>query len=164
MSESKNFGISLVGFAAVALLALGILKALSPVLSPAGSGGADMTPTAVAARIAPVGQLNTGDPIQVAQAPAQESAAAGSADTGAARSGEQVYNTSCMVCHAAGIAGAPKLGDAAEWAPRIGKGMDTLMQSAINGTPKGMPPRGTCANCSDEELQNAVTYMVEQSS
>jgi cytochrome c5 len=67
-----------------------------------------------------------------------------------------------MACHATGAAGAPKVGDAAAWAPRIAQGMDTLVQHSINGL-RAMPPRGTCANCSDEDLKAAVTYMVERS-
>ena len=63
-----------------------------------------------------------------------------------------------MVCHTAGIAGAPKLGDKAAWAPRLAQGMDTLMQSAIKG--KGaMPARGG-SSASDADLRAAVDYMV----
>jgi cytochrome c5 len=87
----------------------------------------------------------------VAAAPAQ-----------AAKSGADVYNGACVVCHAAGVAGAPKQGDKAAWAERIAKGKETLYGSAINGF-NGMPPRGTCMSCSDEELKAAVDYMVENS-
>ena len=62
-----------------------------------------------------------------------------------------------MVCHAAGVAGAPKLGDKAAWAPRLAQGMDTLAQSAIKG--KGaMPARGG-SSASDADLRAAVEYM-----
>jgi cytochrome c5 len=76
--------------------------------------------------------------------------------------GQQVYMKACVACHATGVAGAPKLGDKEAWAPRIATGMDALMNSAINGK-NVMPPRGTCASCSDEELKAAVEYMVSQS-
>ena len=76
--------------------------------------------------------------------------------------GQQVYKNSCQACHAAGVAGAPKLGDKALWAPRIATGMDALVASAING--KGiMPPKGACASCSDDDLKAAVEYMVSAS-
>ena len=76
------------------------------------------------------------------------------------RSGEDVYYASCTICHAAGVAGAPKFGDAASWEPRIAVGREVMLQNAINGT-MGMPPRGTCMNCSDEELDAAIVYMLD---
>ncbi|WP_084591473.1 c-type cytochrome [Gilvimarinus agarilyticus] len=78
------------------------------------------------------------------------------------RSGQQVYDTACHTCHAAGVAGAPKLGDSAAWADRIAKGMDTLHEHALKGF-NGMPAMGLCATCSDDEVMAAVDYMVENS-
>ncbi len=123
-----------------------------------GESTADMSAEAVAERIKPVGQLNTGAPIvpEVAVADAAPVAA------GAARSGKEVYDSACFACHGTGAAGAPKIGDAAAWGPRIEKGIDGLLSSAINGL-NAMPPRGTCGNCSDDELKAAVEYMVENS-
>ena len=67
----------------------------------------------------------------------------------------------CSACHAAGVAGAPKLGDKAAWAPRIAQGIDALTASAIKG--KGaMPPKGG-SNASDAEIKAVVTYMVNAS-
>lgn len=80
----------------------------------------------------------------------------------AARSGDEIYKTKCATCHATGAAGAPKLGDATAWAPRLEKGIETLYQSAINGF-NGMPAKGLCFDCSDAELKAAVDYMVENS-
>jgi cytochrome c5 len=77
------------------------------------------------------------------------------------RSGEEVYSRYCFACHAAGVAGAPLFGDAAQWEPRIAKGMDALLQSSINGVPPLMPPKGTCMDCTEAELGAAVEYMVE---
>ncbi|MDO6564796.1 c-type cytochrome [Amphritea sp. 1_MG-2023] len=77
----------------------------------------------------------------------------------AARSGSDVYNASCTACHASGVLGAPKFGTS-DWADRGAKGMETLMQSALNGL-NAMPARGTCASCSDEEIQAAVQYMLD---
>lgn len=76
-------------------------------------------------------------------------------------SGEEVYNQFCFACHASGVSNAPILGDAVAWQPRIDKGMDVLMASTLNGI-GAMPAMGTCMNCSDDELGEAVTYMLDQ--
>jgi len=83
---------------------------------------------------------------------------------GGARSGEEVFNASCMACHSTGAGGAPLFGDAAAWADRIAKGSDALYQSALNGVPgTGMIAKGGCMNCTDEEITGAVDYMVDGS-
>jgi cytochrome c5 len=81
----------------------------------------------------------------------------------AAHPGGQTYTRFCFSCHAAGIAGAPRTGDPAAWAPRIAKGRDALLTATIDGIPPGMPPRGLCARCTDEELADAVDYMIMHS-
>ncbi len=107
-------------------------------------------------RIKPVGDTcMSGEDCASAAAAPVETAAAGP------RSGEDIY-AKCATCHAAGTAGAPKLGDVAAWAPRIGKGMDVLYSSAINGF-NGMPAKGLCFDCSDDEIKASVDYMVENS-
>ncbi|MEY2908553.1 MAG: hypothetical protein RLZZ602_1076 [Pseudomonadota bacterium] len=68
------------------------------------------------------------------------------------------YNKSCVMCHATGAAGAPKAHDAAAWEPRMAKGMDALVASVKNGL-NAMPPTGLCADCSDEEYKELITYM-----
>lgn len=87
-------------------------------------------------------------------------AAAGGGD----RSGEDVYNTACMACHTTGAAGAPRLGEAADWTDRLAKGMDVLYDSGINGLAgTGMIAKGGCMSCSDDEVRAAVDYMLEGS-
>ncbi|MEM9623980.1 MAG: c-type cytochrome [Pseudomonadota bacterium] len=76
-------------------------------------------------------------------------------------SGQQVYDQFCFACHASGVGGAPLLGDTAGWGDRVDKGMDALMDSTINGI-NAMPAKGTCMNCSDDELGLAVQYMLDQ--
>ena len=72
-----------------------------------------------------------------------------------------IYKQACFACHDTGAANAPKLGDKAAWEPRIAQGLDQLLSTAISG--KGaMPPRGTCATCSDEDLRIAIEYMVSK--
>jgi cytochrome c5 len=94
-----------------------------------------------------------------APAPAPAAAAAPAApQTASAGPGEALYKQACFVCHAAGVAGAPKLGDKAAWAPRVQQGVPALVQSAMKG--KGaMPPKGG-TNASEQELAAAVQYMV----
>jgi len=84
------------------------------------------------------------------------------APAAAARDGQQVYQTACVVCHSAGIAGAPKMGDKGQWAARIAKGADTLYASAVKGL-NAMPPKGGNMTLSDAEVKAAVDYMVAQS-
>lgn len=80
---------------------------------------------------------------------------------GQARDGESLYKAICATCHDAGLIGAPKIGTS-DWASRIGKGTATLYNHAINGF-NAMPARGG-ADISDEEVQNAVDYIIQQSS
>jgi len=87
---------------------------------------------------------------------------AGSVSSVLAASGEETYNTYCHVCHATGVAGAPKFGDKDLWAPRIAQGMDVLLHSAINGK-NAMPPKGTCMTCTDDDLKAAIEYMTSHS-
>lgn len=80
--------------------------------------------------------------------------------------GKSTYGKVCAMCHAAGVAGAPKPGDKAEWAPRIAQGMDLLNKHAIEGFTgaKGqMPARGASTTLTDDEVKAAVAYMVDQS-
>ena len=153
---NSNFGFSVGVAVVVAVLVLGINALVDSALK--GGATADMGDEAVADRIKPVAQLNTGAPI-VPEAPA---AAAPVAAAGGARSGQDIYQGTCFACHGTGAAGAPKFGDAAAWAPRISQGMDTLLNHAINGL-RAMPPRVTCGNCSDDDLKAAIEYMVENS-
>ncbi|HEY0856685.1 MAG TPA: c-type cytochrome [Albitalea sp.] len=77
--------------------------------------------------------------------------------------GKSVYNKTCAMCHAAGVAGAPKPGDKADWQPRIAQGNDVLYKHAIEGFTgsKGqMPPKGGATALSDDEVKSGVDYMV----
>jgi cytochrome c5 len=78
---------------------------------------------------------------------------------------EQKYMASCFACHSTGAAGAPKVGDgmAAEWEPRLEKGLDTIVQNAINGV-NTMPAKGLCFDCSDDDIKAIVEYMIDSSS
>ncbi len=78
----------------------------------------------------------------------------------AADVGKDLYAKTCAVCHAAGIAGAPRLGNAADWQPRIAAGTARLYTSALKGTPKGMPAKGGNTGASDGDVKAAVDYML----
>ena len=78
----------------------------------------------------------------------------------AADAGKDLYTKTCAVCHAAGIAGAPRYGNAADWQPRMAGGAARLYASALKGTPKGMPPKGGNVAAPDGEVKAAVDYML----
>lgn len=101
--------------------------------------------------VAPAAAITPAAPV-AATAPPATVAGAG------AGAGEALYKQACVACHASGVAGSPKLGDKAAWAPRIQTGLDMLTASAIKG--KGaMPPKGGSA-ASDADIRSAVEYMV----
>lgn len=122
--------------------------------APATDAAATTTPAVPAAVAAATPAATAAAP--VAPAPATPVAKAAAADSGA---GEALYKQACLACHAAGVAGAPKFGDKAAWAPRIQTGLDALTTSVIKG--KGaMPPKGGSA-ASDADIHSAVAYMVD---
>lgn len=77
-----------------------------------------------------------------------------------ADSGQEIYNKVCTTCHASGLAGAPRLGNAGDWSPRIANGVGSLYQSALKGTPKGMPAKGGHMTLPDAEVKAAVDFML----
>jgi cytochrome c5 len=134
-------------------------------------GSPAMSDAAVKERLAPVAKValdpNAPPPASaptpaatpaVATVNVPPAAAAAPAKAGAG-SGKATFDAVCNVCHGAGVAGAPKLGDKAAWAPRIKQGMDALHANAIKG--KGaMPPKGGNPSLSDADVAAAVDYMV----
>ena len=106
-------------------------------------------------RIKPAGQV-------CLQGDSSCGSASAASSGGTGKSAEEIYNTSCMACHTTGAAGAPKLGDAAAWEERMSKGIEEVYANAINGI-NGMPPKGTCMSCSDEEIEATVDYILENS-
>ena len=102
-------------------------------------------------------------PAPVAAAPAPAPAAPAAPENTV---GKSVYGKTCSMCHAAGVAGAPKPGDKADWGPRIAQGKDTLYKQALEGFTgnKGMmPARGGAATLGDDEVKAAVDFMADQS-
>lgn len=120
---------------------------------------------AVAKRLKPAGSVvvdpNAPAPVAVAAVAvaAPVAAAPAAAAGGDAAKGKSVYDAACMACHAAGVAGAPKTGDKAAWAPRLKTGKDALYTAAIKG--KGaMPAKGGNASLSDADVKAAVDYLI----
>jgi cytochrome c5 len=112
-----------------------------------GDGSNALTPQAISARIKPVADegftFKDVNAIKVLQG------------------GEAVYKAACMACHAAGVAGSPKIGDTAAWSARIAQGYDTLVSHAVNGI-RGMPAKGGNPDLDNIEVARAVAYMANQ--
>ena len=109
-------------------------------------GSRALTPEAVADRLRPVGSVVL-------------------AEAGGARAlqaGDAVYKLACVACHGAGVAGAPKVGDAGAWAPRLKQGYDTLVKHAVEGF-KAMPAKGGNSDLDNLEVARAVVYMANES-
>lgn len=78
--------------------------------------------------------------------------------------GQLTYQRFCISCHSSGVSGAPPLGNAVAWAPRIAQGEAMLLKHTVDGMPSsGMPPRGMCGACSDQELLDAIHFMTSRS-
>lgn len=75
-------------------------------------------------------------------------------------SGKDAYKQTCFLCHASGIANAPKFGNANDWGPRVAKGKSILYESALKGTPSGMPAKGGNPGLTDAEVRAAVDFML----
>ncbi|HEU4621732.1 MAG TPA: c-type cytochrome [Burkholderiaceae bacterium] len=168
----------------VPIVAIHLISGYVETLGNNGAGSDAMTPQAIAKRIAPVAQLKLepSAPGAAAAAPAAPAAPAAAAPAPVATAaepapapapapvasaapvkvnGEALFKQACAACHLAGVAGAPKLGDKAAWAPRIAQGIDALTASVIKG--KGaMPPKGGAAAASEAEIHAAVEYVVSQ--
>lgn len=114
-----------------------------------GEGTASMSPEAIAERMKPIGTVAVGEE-------------GGGAAGRALQTGEAVYKLACVACHGAGVAGAPKTGDNAGWAPRIKKGFDELVKNAVQGF-NAMPPKGGNADLDPVEVARAVAFMANQS-
>ena len=133
--------------AAFAIPIIGIVLLVQLVIAERTADPAAMAPEAIAARIQPVGRVEFG----------------GASGGGAAgeRTGEEVVKTVCATCHQTGVAGAPKIGDKAAWAPRLKEGYKQLVADAIKGI-RAMPPKGGNPSLSDDEVARAVAFMANQ--
>lgn len=131
------------------IIVIGIILLVSFVTNThtAGAGSDSQSEAAVNARIAPVAA--DGFVLRDANAPK------------VLQSGTAVYTAVCAACHATGLAGAPKIGDAAAWGPRIAQGYDTLLKHAIEGI-RAMPPKGGNPDLDDVEVARALVHMANE--
>ena len=105
-------------------------------------------------RTSPVGQVHIEG--EVVESETAEAAPANAEP----RTGDAIYGIYCVACHSTGLANAPKTHDTVIWATLMERGMDDLLTSAITGK-NVMPPKGNCADCSDDELKSAIQFMSE---
>ena len=130
-----------------------VIFTLTMIACSGQDGSAELTENQrnlVAERIAPQGTV-----VMAGQAVVSAVAAA-------VRTGESIYASNCQSCHNIGVAGAPKMGDVAAWADRLTKGVETVYANAINGI-GAMPAKGTCMDCSDDDIIATIDYMLENS-
>jgi cytochrome c5 len=153
------FLIPVIGIVMIASFATGGLKV--------DTRSSDASAAAVAERLKPVGSV-----VMIGDVPAQAAgttpavkptggAAVVTAAAGGPGAGKKLYDTVCMACHAAGIAGAPKTGDKTAWKPRIATGKEALYNSALKGK-NAMPAKGGLTSAPDADVKAAVDYMVSQ--
>lgn len=129
---------------AVPILVIAMLASYVGSLTRPTAGSDALDPEAIARRLQSAGRVEIKDASAVA----------------VVHTGEQVFNAQCTACHTSGAAGAPKIGDAEAWAPRIKTGFDALWHSALKGK-NAMPPQGG-GEFSDYEIARAVVYMADK--
>ena len=134
---------------AIAMIFIGF-KALNST-SGDSSNSETMVENSVLERIKPVGEVRIDTSTQVASAEIVETVV---------RSGEEIYNSKCAGCHTSGVMGSPKFASLEDWAPRVGLGLEKLTLSAIAGK-GGMPAKGTCMDCTDNDIKLTVQYMLD---
>ena len=153
--------VAVLSFAVPVFLIIAIVQVITGGLA-VDPGSLAMSEEAIAARLKPVGEVRLAGAAAAVAAPAVANAQpAASAAPAKAKSGQEVYQQVCAVCHAAGIAGAPKAGDKAAWKARIAQGMPTLYTHALSGI-RMMPAKGGNPSLSDAEVKAAVDYLVAQ--
>ncbi len=132
---------------------------------PARGGDGDLSDVEVARAVAHLAN-SAGGSFKAPEAAAPAAPAAAAVAAVAAKpdpaKGAAIYEAACVACHSAGVAGAPKLGDKADWSARLDKGYDKLYASALNGI-GAMPAKGGNADLPEADLANAVAYMITES-
>lgn len=174
-----KMAVAIGGGAVVLVIAIVLLASFAVDTHEVGADSKATSPAETALRIAPVARLV----VEESRAPASASAPAGGAaliktanaappagtaaaiPAAAKADGKAIYSQSCGVCHGTGVAGAPKFGDKAAWAPRIAQGSATLHDHALTGyvgKAGMMPAKGGNTALADADVKAAVDYMVSQ--
>ena len=144
----KQLVAAVIGFFAVTIFGIILLVQYVTTTKLTGAGSNSQAAEEVAARIAPV--ADAGYTLKDANAPK------------VLQTGEAIYTSTCAACHGAGVAGAPKFGDAGAWGARIAQGYDTVVKHAIEGL-RAMPAKGGNPDLDDVEVARAVVYMANGS-
>lgn len=143
----KQLVAAVVGFFLVTVIGIILLVQYVTADKLTGAGSNSQAPEAVAARLSPV--ADAGFTFKDVNAPK------------VLQSGEAIYTSTCAACHGAGVAGAPKVGDASSWSARIAQGYDTIVKHAIEGI-RAMPAKGGNPDLDDVEVARAVVFMANQ--
>jgi cytochrome c5 len=144
----KQLVAAVAGFFLVTVIGIILLVSFVTTTRLTGAGTESQSAEAVAARVRPV--ADEGYTLKDVNAPK------------VLQSAEAVFTAICSACHTSGAAGAPKLGDAGAWAPRIAQGYDTLLKHAIEGI-RAMPAKGGNPDLDDVEVARAMVYMANKS-
>lgn len=144
----KQLVAAVVGFFLLTVIGIILLVSFVTTTKLTGAGTESQSAEAVAARVRPVADegyiFKDVNALKVLQ------------------SADAVYSANCAACHTSGAAGAPKLGDAGAWAPRIAQGYDTLLKHAIEGI-RAMPAKGGNPDLDDVEVARTVVYIANKS-
>jgi cytochrome c5 len=144
----KQLIVAVIGFFLVVTLGIILLVQYVTQQRLPGAGSTAQSPEAIASRLKPV--ADEGFTLKDANAPK------------VLQTGEAIYTSTCQACHGAGVAGAPKTGDAGAWGTRIAQGYDTIVKHAIEGI-RAMPAKGGNPELDDVEVARAVVFMANQS-
>ncbi|GJJ05027.1 hypothetical protein RugamoR64_55650 [Duganella rhizosphaerae] len=138
---------AVIGFFGVTVIGIILLVQYVTADKLTGAGSNSQSAEEIATRIAPV--ADTGFTLKDSSAPK------------VLQTGEAIYTSTCAACHGAGVAGAPKFGDAGAWSARIAQGYDTVVKHAIEGL-RAMPAKGGNPDLDDVEVARAVVYMANK--
>lgn len=144
----KQLIAAVIGFFLVVILGIILLVQYVTQQKLSGAGSTAQSPEAIASRLKPV--ADEGFTLKDANGPK------------VLQTGEAIYTSTCQACHGAGVAGAPKVGDAGAWGARIAQGYDTIVKHAIEGI-RAMPAKGGNPELDDVEVARAVVFMANQS-
>jgi len=140
----KQLVIAVIGFFAIVIFGIVLLVQFVTTTKLTGAGSNSQAPEEIATRIAPV--ADQGYTLKDANGPK------------VLQTGEAIYTSTCAACHGAGVAGAPKFGDAGAWGARIAQGYDTVVKHALEGL-RAMPAKGGNPDLDDVEVARAVVWM-----
>ena len=143
----KQLLAAVAGFFLVTVIGIILLVKFVTTTPLHGAGTESQSADAIAARVHPV--ADEGYVLKDASMPKVQLA------------GDAIYTANCAACHATGMAGSPKFGDASAWGPRIAQGYETLVKHAVEGI-RGMPARGGNADLDDTDIAKAVVYMANK--